>query len=481
MSEALKKIELTVFEKLLVNASKFGDLIVMGSSFIESLDSLENFDHNLVRNALTFMQKRHPFLRAHLEILEKENRIFLNLDTMNAEEKIRLEWLDLSSDENSREHAIKEAGNFVSSLFDYDNNDLLWRAQVIIYEEETKIKFMINLVMNLIITDGFNITTLSIELVNIINALLTGIECDEMRIRLEPVENLYVICKERKLFKESFREKIKYLNSLEKVKFNLSGFLGSSRETGFILDFLKLSKQLTSNIIAKSKINQLKLTGYFQTAALYAMKSLYDELDLEFPKRLSIELPASLRIRYQPNLEFYNCGHHNASVNFLTEEGEFGDFKDFWKDAKYIHYKIQENTNTETGSIFAMSHENSQIESLEKILSMTQNIEEAKHIFNNNVLFDLPVSNLGRYVNDKVPVFPGPFDIKEIYCTDSLNSYPKVTMAIIIHVFYWRGELMIEIGANKSSLGTTYFKKFKEHFLNILNCSLNESLLSLVK
>ena len=466
--------ELSPFQKMVVNASNCGDFLVMGSAFIENDAFIHKFNNDLVREALFHMQQRHPFLRAYLDIQQKENLMFIKLDNENIEEKIELEWLDLSKqvDENQRKRAIDESARFDSTLFKYENKDLLWKTQVITYKENSMIKYLINLVLHIAITDGINITTLTIELVNIINALITEKECDEMKIKLEPVENLHVICDQRKLFKESHKETIQKLGNLEKVKFNLADELGSNKETGFILDLFKLDKELTTNIIVKSKPHKVRLTGYFQTAALYAMRDLYQENGLEFPKRISIEIPASLRVRYEPNLEFYHCGLHTVMVIFSTEEDKFGDFKDFWRDAKYVHDKIHEYTSAETGSLFSMTH-NEELDEFNKVFSNTQSLQEAKNILRDGVMCDIAVSNLGKFVNDTVSVFPGPFDIKEVYCTDPLNSDPSISPAIVIHLFFWRGEIMIELGANKWSIGTKYFNRYKELFLNTLNSSLN--------
>ena len=467
--------ELSSYDKIVANVTRCGDLLVTGSAFIESAHLIEKLNENLVRQALTYLQRRHPYLRAYLDINDEKYQMFLRIEDENNAHKIELNWLDLTKEEvaNQRQLAIDETAKYSTIVFDFGNKSLIWRAQVIIFKEESKIKYMVNLVLNLIITDGANIATLCIELINIVNALLTGNQCDEMSISLKPVHNLHVICDQRGLFKQSYRDNIEKLRNKERVQFKLADLFRSSNETGYILDFFKLDSKLSSKIINKSKQNHLRLTGYFQTAALYAINDLYKEYNLQLQKRLSIQTSASLRVRYDPNLEFYHCGHHTALFNFATEQDKFGDYEDFWKDAKYVHDKIEENSRADTGALFAMSHDVDLFDRLNlKLFSLKDLDYDSRIALKDEILFDVPVSNVGRFVNDRIPVFAGPFEIKEVYISDSLGSTPNILNALGIHVFYWRGEMMIQLGGNKHSIGTEYFKKYKDCLLNCFEASL---------
>ena len=65
-------------------------------------------------------------------------------------------------------------------------------------------------------------------------------------------------------------------------------------EKGFKLDLFPLDKELTRRLINVSKLKKVKLTGYFHTVGIYALKKLFDENSILFPKRLAIQIPASL-------------------------------------------------------------------------------------------------------------------------------------------------------------------------------------------
>lgn len=468
MSEE-KTFELTPFQKMLVNACLCGDYLVMGTAFVDSGASLTK---DVVMKSLVYLQARHPFLRAYLEIYKNENKILLKIHNEDVKDRIQLDWLDLTNETVTRSRLNDISAEYNSVLFNIGNKELLWRVQVIEYKENSKTRYIINLILHIAITDGFNITTMSIEMVNIINALLTNQVCDEMKITLEPIENLHALCEKTKLFKEEHKETIKKINAQEKVKFILDELFASTKETGFKLDLFPLEKELTKKIIEVSKPKNVKLTGYFHTVGIYALKKLYDENGLTFPKRISIELPASLRIRYPEILEYYHCGCHTVMVTYPTDETKFGEYKDFWADALYVHNSIYENTDAKTGSLFSMTHAED-LDEFNKVFSQTKNIQEACEILSKEVICCFATSNLGNYVDQRVKVYPGPVTIDELYCTDPLNSSPTIAPAIVIHLFYWKGRVMVELGGNKSCIGSKYLERFKELYLETIQNSLN--------
>jgi hypothetical protein len=333
-----RTFELTPLEKMFSNPCAAGDYMVMGTSFIET--SGQEINASLVHEALVLLQKRHPFYTAWLDVHKAENRMFITINDEDAhlfESRIQLEWLDLTNEPFSRQTLIDESNRFDSTVFVYSPENLLWRVQVISYKEAEKIKYVINLVVHICICDGLNITTVSIELVNILNALLTGQECDEMRNKLEPCEDLHAMCEKTKLFREEHQATIQKLNNREMTKFNLDKKFRSYNESGFYLDLFVMDKALTSSILTKCKPNKVRLTGFFQTALFYALKELYSENGLEFPKSLLIELAASLRVRYQPVMDFAHSRLQTVVVIFPVDENKFGEFADFWQDARYIN------------------------------------------------------------------------------------------------------------------------------------------------
>jgi hypothetical protein len=323
------------------------------------------------------------------------------------------------------------------------------------------------------ITDGLNITTLSIELLNILNALLTGQECDEMKNKLEPCESLYELCIKNKLFKEEHNTKIEELNKRPLTKFKLDNKFRSYNESGFFLDLFKFDKTITSNMLAKCKANDVRLSGFLHTSLFYALKELYIENGLEFPKKLLIELAASLRVRYQPVLDFSNCRFHTVAVLFPVDENLFGEYVDFWQDARYIHGLIAENTSTETGTLFSLSHSDSETDAFNNVFADNETYDDVCRVLSTEVACDVVISNLGRFNNDNAKVFPGPLKIKELYCTDSLNSKPTISAAMVVHTLFWQDEIMFQIGANKHSIGSAYLQRLKEIYLNLVNIIFN--------
>ena len=347
----VQTFELNDYDKIFAYLNYFGDILVMGTSFLETTQPITK-DH--VKKALIYLQKRHPFLGAYLDAHFKENRFYIKFDPQDQEisNQIELEWLDLSNEPFSRRKLIEESNQFNSKLFTLGPGHLLWRVQVISYkDEQDQIKYVLNLVVQVVITDGLNITTLSIEIVNILNSILSESVCEEMITKMEPCEGLYEICKKTCLFKDEFQPLIRKMNNEVHPNFVLHDKFKEDNESGFELDFFKFDKELTSKILAKSKQNKLKLTGFFQTAAFYALHELYLENELTFPKSLMIETVASLRVRYKPVLDFAHCRFQTVSVEFPVDENRFGEFVDFWTDAKYISDLIQENTSTETVNI----------------------------------------------------------------------------------------------------------------------------------
>lgn len=459
--ESEKKIPLSTYERILVNICRTGDCIIMSTSFIDNKTNYK-LEKSLVQKALAYMQNRHPFLNSYLEMNRLTNKMYLKVSPEKLTDKINLVWLDLTLDNKTREQLITESANFHAEPFLEEANSLLWKIQIIEYISDGNLKFVMNLVTNMVISDGLSISCLSVEILNIINALIDEKVCEEMEINLKPIEDLHTLCKERNLFKESHTKTIKKLNKIKKSKLVLPDKFNAKKK-GFLLDFFILDKKMTENIVKLSKSNGIRVTSYFHTIAIYALRKLFLENDFTFPEQIPVEIPANLRFRLDPKVDLNACRFMTAIAEFSTEKEKFGKYSDFWADTKIIHEAIVKSTSVETGSIFCQTHYK-YLDMFNQLFRFTKSKRFACKLmeFLDKEFCDLGVSNLGSFVNDGIKEFDGKLSIKEIYCSDLLISVPKVTSAIIIHLMYWKGETMFQIGANNYYIDSVYFNRFKD-------------------
>ncbi|CAF1068933.1 unnamed protein product [Brachionus calyciflorus] len=468
MSQGIE-IELTEYEKTFVNAFILGEFIVMGTSFISDRETNFKLNKLLVRNALVYLQKRHPYLNAYLKIQKSENLMHLIIPYEDRSHKIDLEWLDLTNEIVDHDKLKKELAKSNSIYFKYDNKDLLWKVQIIEYLENGKFSYLINLIANLAITDGMNICALSVEITNIINSLIDERECEEMRVKLEPLKDMYTLCKETGIFKKAHLEAIQKFNQPEFAKFILPKEF-SSEKNGFNLTFFKMNSDLTEKILAKCKLTNIRITGYLQTIFLYAIRDLYLENNLKFPQRITVEIAASLRVRYVPNVDFSSCGFHTSVSVFSLDNEKYGNYVNFWQDAEYIHNLVQLNTSIETGSLFSISHDFKIHKEMNEIFAKNS-YEEACKILNSSKVNDFVLSNLGAYINERVKESGGKFSVNELYCTD--HTKPSFFPSIVAHVIYWKGQMMFQIGSNNLYFSEKYFDRFEKLVKENIDKSVN--------
>ncbi|CAF0835741.1 unnamed protein product [Brachionus calyciflorus] len=327
--------------------------------------------------------------------------------------------------------------------------------------------------MGFFITDGFNMSTLSIELVNILNSLITNQECEEMRVKLDTIDSFYVYCQKNNLVKETNLKEIE-LRKLEPFpKFVLSEKLRNKNETGFKINFLNFNEETTSKMIKTSKDHKIRMTSFFYTIGLYALKELYDQNEIEFPKDILIDIAVSLRIRYKPILDFCHIRSHVSLITFQIEDDQFGDFRDFWRDAQILDELIKQKSDIDNGILFSMTHDFQALNEIDKIFNSNKSRDELFDEMSKNHNCDLAFSNLGSYVNDIVKEEEeGPFVIKEMYCSDSIQT--KASIGIIQHIIFWKGEMMIQFGASKSKISSVNMNKYIKNFENIIKDLINE-------
>lgn len=459
--------ELNEFEKYCYNFATYGDLIVMISTLLENSSQNGNFNMELLKNATIILQERHPCLRSFVE--KEDDRVFIKLHEKYYQDMIEIKWNDLTDQIVTREEITSLAEKENCELFNYSKKNLLWRLQVILFKEKSRVKYMLNFTMAFFTTDGFNMSTLAIELVNILNSLLTNQKCLEMIERLDQIDGLYEYCEKNNLVKENNFKEIKSRTNHSHVKFLLPEELRDPNESGFKLNFLKYDEEISTKMIKICKENKVRLTSFFYTIGLYALKELYEQKNIKFPDDILIDIAASLRVRYNPILNFSDVRTHVAIIDFALNSKKFGKYNNFWEDAKILNKLIQEKTDINQGILFSTTHDIEGLKEFNRIFNRKKSVHEILTEASIETQCDFAYSNLGSYVNDTVNIVSGPLTIKEIYCSDSLQSNPPMSIGIIHHIIFWKGEMMLQFGANKSKISSVNMNKYIENYKNQMN------------
>ena len=257
----LKLIDMLPVERWLFNGSTKGDEYVNGVSITKG-DNIE-LSNEVIRSAMFYLYKRHPLFRAHIHL--NINAYFaIPADYEKTEDDMVFERFQLSS----RNQLIPELEEFSAKILDYENKCLLWRLGLFEYQtDDNKNVHVFALIVPMYMTDGINITTLSIELVNIINSLLKNQTCLEMIEHLELIENVQQIAEKHNLFNDKVKEEVTKLKEKELgVIFNLPNKFMSLEDSGSRINFLALDVESTKKLVIFAKEHKLKLTGMLTTA-----------------------------------------------------------------------------------------------------------------------------------------------------------------------------------------------------------------------
>lgn len=465
-------LELTPYEKVVLITNLLGDFNVISSTFFEfdrSKSDLE-FNDDLVRTGLNILCKRHPYLRASIHVNKTdENFIAKAHFKIASSARIEFESLELS-DSNE---IIKCMEDFNSKLFTINNDGILWRTQLISYYENGTKKYLINLVVHLTICDGINISTLSLELINILNSLLKNHECEEMKVNLKPSLSLNELAKLKGLFTQTQEDMVNKLSQKSgAVEFILDEKFKSLNQTGLKINLIRLDKNLTRSLINKCKLNDVRITGCLNTAIFYALKDLYSLNGLQPPNEFCCDMPANMRIRHRPDdLKFHDMRLQVCLAHFETSKSQFGKYSNFWSDVKYVNSLIEECTSVETGTIYSLSHNIDYLEKFDAEFNKASDQKDACVRLNRKNKCDLLLSNIGTHLYKNKKLVSGPIQINETYFGDSLISDPNVLPAIMFHVCFWSDEIMIQLSSNKSSIGSTYTEQLVECFMSNLRKS----------
>jgi hypothetical protein len=460
------KVELSDYEKLIYNVTSLGDFNVIGIAILDGQNV--NLDIKIVKKALFYMYNRHPLLRARLQKDEITKKVYFNFPTaeekLKDEENIQVVICELEE----QDKLTDELEAFNSIIFNY-GECLLWRVKLIKYRHFNNYRYALALVLPFFITDGMNINALCIEIVNILNSLLTSSTCIEMNGQLELIDNLHQLINNNMLLnREGIESRLKYNKN---VVFNLPGKFKTIFDNGVKINLMPLETELSKSVIETAKSRSMKLTGFLFAAAFYALKQLYEDNNFHFPRDVSCGIPANLRIRLDPNIDF----SHIRNCVLMTHLDLFYPritFQDIWKDAQYINEVVSENTRFDNGSILELSHDDEYLDLGNTAFETLQDHNLLSFALNSHKNFDLSLSNLGTYLYDRKKCVDGPLKLSEIYHGDSINSDPNSFCSLMLHISTWDGRIMIQLSSSRKAIAAHYSDKFMHLYQLVIEKSI---------
>lgn len=450
------------YERSLFNFNKCGDLLVFSIGILESYEPL-NLDRNIFKKVLFFLMKRHPFLRSKISTDQNRNLYFkINANVVNCNDD-DLSFIHLSS----RDELEDSLAELTKNKLDYEKN--LWRMIIFDFDENSQKKYAISFWLPLFITDGLNITALQIEIVNILNSLITNTECEEMIVSLPLTENMFEITKRKDLIGKDQLKKIEEINQIKTSKFKFDPLFKIENEKGCKIKFFNFSEIQSHKLISLSKKNGTKFTGFIMACFYYSIQKLYKENNLPDPIDVKFGVAANLRIRLDPILDFSNLGYFSCLVPINTVYPKFGKYENLFDDARYLDKIINELTSVESGSIFNESHNFRATSEINDLFEKTNCIDDFCSMLNSNSTWDVMISNVGTYLTkQKRQNQKKPFKLKEIYFTDTQNTYPCIDATILIHLITWNNQLMFMISSNKSGISSESFERLIKIFKSFL-------------
>jgi hypothetical protein len=455
------KYFLSTYEKFLYYHTHCDGLFVLAVGILDPESSL-HLSQVKISRATRIMQKRHPFLRGKLIVSDHDpNQVYIDLPEFceNIAEP-SVTWRQITA----RDQLNSELDNLT---FDLRVEQLTWRMKLI--EIKDIHQMVICLCLPLFLTDGINVSVLIIELVNILNALIGGHDCPELHSDLEVQLNMHDMCNRFGLFTGTRDTKHPKDGS-----FIIDEQLGDkSQSSGTRSDLFRLNAKATLKLVRRSKSRNLKLTGVINSAILKSLEELYTENGLEFPSRIQCSLPANLRIRYKPNMDFSHIGHH---VCLTTMSCDLTEKRGFWELAEYLNSKVEASCSVKTGDLFMLSHDFDELNAFNSTISSKINRNaEIEPILNH---CDLTFSNIGKWVWDwnaiksrtnESKAEQGVLKLRELYHGDTLCLEPCAVSALIFHVNFWMGELQVMLSTNRRVVSERNANRLRELFIQRLS------------
>lgn len=219
----VKRIEFDEYLKLLLNFSRCGDLKVTGLAILESKNSPQfKINQEIVKKSIEYLLRRHALLRAHLEFVENKTFFSISQDQKWSEVVI---GEDLVFGElTSRSQLNAELEKIIDKRINYDVESKLWRVGLFSFpnDENSAVSYALALFLPVYMTDALNITSLSLELTNIVNSIVSGTECVEMREQMPLVDTEFNLITKQNLVGPKQLEKIQEIQSKSILKIVLT-------------------------------------------------------------------------------------------------------------------------------------------------------------------------------------------------------------------------------------------------------------------
>ncbi len=110
---------------------------------------------------------------------------------------------------------MKELEALTDQRMDFDNKCQLWKAGLFLFQDDdTTLKYALAFFLPLYMTDALNITSLIIELTNLINSLIIETECEEMTTGIPIVDSEASLIEKENLFGEKQSDKLEEIKRM---------------------------------------------------------------------------------------------------------------------------------------------------------------------------------------------------------------------------------------------------------------------------
>ena len=203
------------------------------------------------------------------------------------------------------------------------------------------------------------------------------------------------------------------------------------------------------------------------SAIFYSFKDLYQENGLEAPKELCACVTINMRFRYKQPVDYSNVGFFSGLVPI---ELKLGKYEDIWADSKHCDEVIQAQSDMKSGALFMDLFDHEHHDEINRLFETCESLEDAQRHMQANSKYDVFVSNIGTYlINAKRQEPKKPFELKELYYGDSLNSTPSRDSGLIYHLGLWNDELMFLNTTDKAIIASRYSDRLMNLLENLLN------------